>query len=77
MRRGRKNWAGGTEDVGEECHLRERKGRRASSYAEGSRGGGGGFGIGGCGGGCGYDRVERGGRGIARAGAGKVGHCCV
>lgn len=50
----------GIEEIGEECDLGESEGRGAGPYAEGSRGGDGGFGIGGCGGGCGYERVGRG-----------------
>lgn len=52
---------GGGEEVGKECHLRESKGGGASSYAEGLRGRGRFFGIGGRGGGGGYERVGRGG----------------
>ena len=48
---------GGTEEVGKESHLRKSKGRGASSYAEGLRGRGRRFGIGGCGAGGGYERV--------------------
>lgn len=52
---------GGTEEVGEQCHLSEGEGRGASSYAEGSRDGGGGFRISGHGARGGYKWVGRGG----------------
>ena len=51
----------GSEEICKECHLREGKGRGASSYAEGLRGRNGGFAVGGCGGGGGYERMWRGG----------------
>ena len=67
---------GGTEEFGEELHLRNGKVGGASSYAEGLlRCRGGGFGIIRCGTGSGYQRVGRGSRGVIRACGRAVGHC--
>ena len=67
---------GGTEEVGEQFHLREGEGRGAGSYAEGLRRGGGGVRIGGCGGGGGYEGMWRGGPRVIRASGRLISHYC-